>query len=118
MGWRTADGHSFYNGLLDEVRVYNRAFLPSEVPSLVRDAAGVDEHTAGRLVIYPNPAREVVTVPGFESGTVKIFDLRGRWIMSAELVNGFVNVSQLDKGSYLMQLQTNDQVLTARFVKE
>jgi len=118
MGYKVAGDNAYFKGVIDEVRVYNRAFSPSEVPSLVRDAAGIVETDANPLEIYPNPAKGVITVRGTEAGEIRIFDLKGVMLTLMQLDNNVLDISYLQKGVYILQFTTDKAVYTTKFIKE
>jgi len=118
MGYKIAGDNAYFKGIIDEVRVYNRAFSPSEVPSLVRDAAGIGETDIKPLEIYPNPAKGVITVRGTEAGEIRIFDLKGVIVKMVRIDNNVLDISYLQKGVYILQFTTDKAVYTTKFIKE
>lgn len=64
------------------------------------------------VVIYPNPSQDVLIVSGIEAQTLRVFDMQGRLLKSE---NGTqVHVSDLAKGTYLLQVGTQ----VVRFIKK
>lgn len=64
------------------------------------------------IVIYPNPAQEILLVKGVESQTLRVFDLQGRLLKTTDGVQ--VTVSNLTAGTYLLQVGTQ----VVRFIKQ
>ncbi len=118
VGYKVAGDNAFFNGVIDEVRVYNRAFSTIEVPSLVRDAAGTAENQIDGLVMYPNPVRETATLPGITKGIARVFDLQGRLVQTTIMRDEFLRLSGLNNGVWILQITTDQQVYTTKFVKE
>ncbi|HRQ51411.1 MAG TPA: M43 family zinc metalloprotease [Agriterribacter sp.] len=77
-----------------------------------------------RLNIFPNPASTAITLRcsnGEQAapGTYRIYDATGRPVLEGSNAAGStVPVSVLKAGIYLVKLQRNGQVLTAKFVKQ
>ena len=64
------------------------------------------------VVIYPNPSQDILIVSGIEAQALRVFDMQGR-LLKAE--NGTqVHVSDLAKGTYLLQVGTQ----VVRFIKK
>ncbi|HCA09497.1 reprolysin-like metallopeptidase [Chryseobacterium sp.] len=63
--------------------------------------------------VYPNPVKDVLNISNTTSEEYKIFDMSGKVISSGKLERGSVNVSQLIKGAYVIQIGE----ATKRFIK-
>ncbi|MCE3074437.1 reprolysin-like metallopeptidase [Chryseobacterium gwangjuense] len=63
--------------------------------------------------LYPNPARDILNVSNSTSEDYKIFDMGGKLIKSGKLERGSVNVSNLIKGAYMIQIGETSK----RFIK-
>ncbi len=86
----------------------------------------VDENhwSEGNLNIYPNPAKEKIylDIPfaDHEKMTVKIYNMLGERIRVVELhdkQNQEIDISSLQQGMYIVNLQTRNQKLQGSFVK-
>ena len=64
------------------------------------------------IVIYPNPAQDILLVKGVELQTLRVFDLQGRLLKTENGVQ--VTVSDLASGTYLLQVGTQ----VVRFIKQ
>lgn len=75
------------------------------------------------IEVYPNPATNFITIKsnGAEIQQVTISDLSGK-IMIDKLYEGFdnftVNVSYLPEEVYVMQIKTEKEIKTIKFVKQ
>lgn len=123
----TLTGH-----ISDSVFVVNsrRIFLVLETDESGTDAGfsidyaggfvGIDEHAAGSLLVYPNPATDKVTVShSTPIQHVEIRNAEGRTIY-AESPNSEtfeVQTNNWSSGIYIMTVQTEDAVLTRKIVK-
>ena len=75
------------------------------------------------LSVYPNPATDILQVNGFNNtdhGLISILDVSGRVVMQKCFENGFttLNVSKLQSGAYILQLNDGNSIQTARFLKQ
>lgn len=67
------------------------------------------------LSIYPNPVKgHLLTITNAISNDFKIFDMSGKLIQSGESTDHTVNVNNLPKGVYIIQVGT----VSKRFIKE
>lgn len=65
------------------------------------------------IKLYPNPAKEILYISNTKAEDYKIFDMGGKLINSGKLERGSVNVSNLIKGAYLIQIGETSK----RFIK-
>jgi len=84
-----------------------------------------EEVTEFDVIIYPNPASEIVTIDLRQSGfnsqqnpIIQVFDLTGRLIKTAEMSNSFLQLNTADwsEGTYLIRVSVNDQMLVKKLV--
>ena len=64
------------------------------------------------IVVYPNPTQDILHITGVTPQTLRVFDLQGRLLITDNSTQ--VNVSNLNAGTYLLQVGT--QVI--RFIKQ
>lgn len=80
----------------------------------------VDENTAQTVSIYPNPAREQVSVMLESEAQVSIFDMTGRMVSTMNMAAGQaqLNVSELENGMYFLNIRFADgTTAVSKFVK-
>jgi len=78
----------------------------------------VDDLERVSIDIFPNPTVDFLRVQGFERGTFSVFDTKGALIKQG-LVNGTreINLSDLENGVYILNVQNEESFSNARFVK-
>jgi hypothetical protein len=89
--------NEFFNGIIDDIRIYNRAISGERIAELYDEVVGIETEKPAlidRLILYqnyPNPFNPSTTLkfylPTASPVEVKIFDLSGRWVRS--LMNDF-----------------------------
>ena len=69
-------------------------------------------------VIFPNPARERVSVKNF-SGSIEVFDIQGKLVFSENVESNQqnINVSNLQKGNYFIKLTNEGNSSVQKLVK-
>ncbi len=77
-----------------------------------------------KFILFPNPTSEIVTiniqgVSDVENGTVRIFDLSGKEVLSKNIhsIRFSVDVTTLSKGIYFLEIGTKEQKKVKRFIK-
>jgi hypothetical protein len=85
-------------------------------PAIIDPAAA---RTSG-LVIYPNPAHDYLTIASdgeLTGSVVKVIDIAGREVISAQQVSGHLDISHLSPGVYTLVLSKGTKVITKLFIK-
>lgn len=71
------------------------------------------------LIIYPNPTHGLLNIKSpfalNQQAQLSIYDLHGQ-LMFTQYATGEVNVSRLNSGLYLLQLETNGNMIFKRFI--
>ena len=131
-GWE-----NYFNGLLDDARIYNRALSQTDVQALYNSGAGVSRMAVNQdweaadvapyLVIFPNPVlngKIKIGLKGFESNekvTISVFNLTGSQVFSPKTTNA--NLFEMDavglsKGTYIIVVKGQQQQATGKLVLE
>jgi len=74
-----------------------------------------------RVDLYPNPAQSSFKISTLETRfeSIRILDLSGRTVLNQPFkANEAVNISQLKKGVYLLQLHFNNSHISTKLIKE
>ena len=67
-----------------------------------------------KFSIYPNPVNEIMTLENANCSEVEIYNLIGKKIKSATVVNNNINLGELNKGIYF--IKAGDNIL--KFLKK
>ncbi len=82
------------------------------------NSAGMEDvEISESLGLYPNPTTGELHIVNGE-GIMTILDLTGKVVLQSELLSDKIDVSSLVKGVYLLQLRTDNGIVSTRFVKE
>lgn len=84
---------------------------------LSQPAAGIEENTIG-MVVYPNPAENVLNVQSTEAVvSVEVYGFDGKLVASS--TNNQVDVSGLTSGAYIYKVETvTGNILKDKFIKK
>ncbi len=118
MGSNPVEGGQYFQGALDEVKIYNKALTAAEIAHLFQTGStGIDELNSGlfHLIqdVFPNPATDRLYVrhrfDGQQALVLRVFDLQGRQIDGIQFAKNEVpsgpislNVHNYPAGHYLL----------------
>ena len=80
-------------------------------------AFATDGVTANTITVYPNPVKNNLYIKGVEATSVVVYNMLGQQVNSS-LVNNTVNMSGLQRGVYLVTVNSENGSQTIRVVKE
>jgi hypothetical protein len=78
------------------------------------------EVIANTFTVYPNPVKDMLTITGNENITaVQVYDLAGRQVKSADVLNNQVSLQSLAKGTYIVKFKNaSGAAYSSKIVKE
>jgi len=127
IGIETPVATEFYDGKIDEIRIYNRALTDAEIALLAETddctpSFVSNESWHGNINIYPNPFSENVNIDfyGNDRGKIiKLYDGNGRLIKSYKTNDSWFRFSTEDliKGLYQIQIISRSSVYTDKLLK-
>lgn len=56
------------------------------------------------IMVYPNPAKDIIFIQGIQDGTVILTDVQGKVVLTQSLIDNKLNVASVEHGLYIMQL--------------
>ena len=91
----------------------------------LNNSVGIDELSINNngLRIYPNPVKEKIIIDisdNYTDGKLEIYNIIGAKVLTSYLdkSTGIYDISALSNGVYLIKVNTGDNILTGKFVKE
>lgn len=80
---------------------------------------GISFLADNKFGVFPNPAKLSLTVnaKGFENGQLKIFNMTGA-LMQQENFKSMIDISNLPKGLYIIEIKSENKNMHTKFVKE
>ena len=94
------------------------------VESLLLNVDAIDNTLSESIKLYPNPATDVIHLSvanRLNLTKIEIIDINGRTIKSISIENitqKEVNISDLNKGLYLINIHSNDGMVTKKIIKQ
>jgi len=76
-----------------------------------------------RMVINPVPAKDYINISVNKeiTGHISIIDINGKIVYADKLVDQnekTININSISKGIYLIQIMTQNQIFTEKFIKK
>jgi surface protein len=79
--------------------------------------ASVDDQNQLDISIYPNPTSDIVYIDGnYTQLEAVVYDILGKQVMNKSITNN-IDISQLEKGVYILQLSDGAKLTTQRIIK-
>ena len=79
--------------------------------------ASLDDQNQLDISIYPNPSSDTVYIDGnYTQLKVVVYDILGKQVMNKSITNS-IDISQLEKGVYILQLSDGVKLTTQRIIK-
>ena len=85
------------------------------------ETLSIEDQTISDLVLYPNPAKDVInftTTVELEGKIATVFDINGKRVLNRKLTENKLNVSVLQAGMYFLQIESEGKTLKRKFIKE
>lgn len=118
---RTAD-KQFFDGTIDDLRIYNRELSSQEIDSLYKmpsPATSIETNSNNKLSfeVYPNPSRESFKFKASAYGTAVLTDITGKAIKEFSVRrNEAVTVEENSNGVYFLIFNHQQQVITRKVI--
>lgn len=87
---------------------------------MISPTLGVNDNVkASAVQVYPNPAIDLLNVTKVsDKASYTIYNMAGQAVSKGKVTNGRVQVSQLEKGVYMIAVDNNGQVNQVKFIKK
>jgi len=80
--------------------------------------ASVEDQNQLNVSIYPNPTSDIVNIEGnYSQLKVVVYDILGKQVIKESITNS-IDISQLEKGVYILQLSDGAKLTTQRIIKK
>lgn len=121
VGTSTAFTDTYVAGSYYKVYTVDKAFNYSEELVISDSVLSVDEVFASNFRIYPNPAKDflnISTLNNVNIESVKLFNLIGKEVYSGDSSTQQINISNLNKGLYLLKIEADSGSLNKKVIVE
>jgi Secretion system C-terminal sorting domain len=79
---------------------------------------GTEDATIQQIVMYPNPATDIVNIRNAENASIQVFDILGKELIQLSNISAdqTIDVSNLQTGTYLVRITSGTAVKTEKFL--
>jgi hypothetical protein len=112
-----AAGINFCNGTDAKLRLIDNYSWIITDDGYSCPTASVDDKNQLDISIYPNPTSDIVYIDGnYTQLKVVVYDILGKQVINKSITNS-IDISQLEKGVYILQLSDGVKLTTQRIIK-
>ena len=86
--------------------------------SSTKSASASDEDFNKTVLVYPNPASDIINFNGFKPNEVQIYDATGALVQHHKVLNSnSISISELNDGIYFVRFVADSEIKTIRLLK-
>lgn len=79
---------------------------------------GVTEHKASKFSVWPNPTTDIINITGTTHTDYNIYGIDGKLIKTGKTQDAKINLSELTRGMYLLQLTAEGNTETKKIIRK
>jgi len=115
---RNTNGEAYFDGIIDDIRIYNRILTKEEVNNLYNENLKTSiTSLKTNIKIYPNPTVNFLKIEGVDIKNIEIFNSLGNKVLNTTVDN--IDVSSLSNDIYFIKIYDNDNKITInKFIKK
>ncbi len=127
IGQKDGTSAHWFNGTIDDVRIYKRALSTTEIQTLhtTISAIAFNDDINNQISVYPNPSNKYLNIKANESidiNRIEIFNVSGQKIISKSYKvfksNIQIDIDDLKTGTYFLKIfDSKNDFTTAKFLK-
>ena len=106
LGLTETGGANFFNGAIDDLKIYNYAISQSQVTDLYNQitlSTTENKASSSDISIYPNPAKDFVNIQSdIKIKSAEIYNMAGQKVLESKATK--INTSNLKPGVYMVKI--------------
>lgn len=112
----------FWNGVIDDISIYNRVLTSSEITGIV--TSSVEDDAIVEMGLYPNPSNGKLTITlntPMLDGSVKVYNSNGQIVWEKKNIAGssvIADISSQPDGSYIIEMTQEGKTIRSKFIKQ
>ena len=85
---------------------------------IIEGILGVSNHANTEFILYPNPAKSIITILSQHSGAIntKVYTILGEKVIDATIDENKLDISNLQTGAYLLKITQGNKVSTKKLI--
>lgn len=112
------------NGSIDNLIIYDRGLSNAEVLQIYNGSHSLsiaENDETNKFSLYPNPTQDIIYVDGLSKednlSNVKVYSISGKLCQSISVSRNGIDISQLEAGTYFIQIEHTSGIDTHTVVK-
>jgi hypothetical protein len=108
------------SGVADIYFDFNPPIITNTVNTEIVEPLSIDDVSAETVKLYPNPAKNIIQITSNQViEALTVIDINGRTLQSLEIstTDYSLDISNLSKGAYFVELLSGDSKSTKKFIK-
>jgi hypothetical protein len=106
---------TFSDSFMSNTSAFYRC-IPYDYSSLPQQTLTDDD----KFIIYPNPAKDILTIESPENTNIEIINSQGQTVKSITStgLKCFIDINELADGIYTIRMKTDKKIVTQKFIKK
>ncbi len=99
--------------------IFNLIVNGESKQATVKLTTGITDLIEQSVFLYPNPVNNILFINGFTTNpTISIYDTDGKIVLSRNIPDNKIDISNLMSGFYLIKIHDNNKITTMKFIKQ
>ena len=109
-----------YNAIPTMCETFAAGQVEDYTVNITSSAARISSSSSLQVInVYPNPVKSTfLNITAVENASYRVINLLGQEIAKGKVENGTIPVSNLNSGTYLLEITSNGESVVRRFIKE
>lgn len=110
-----------YNGTPTACETFSYGQVEDYTVNIISAAKETEtaKNSFSTIEVYPNPTTSVLNVTSVsEKATYRVYNMLGQMVITGKLSNGTINVSNINTGNYILEVNDNETITVKRFIKQ
>ena len=110
-----------YNGTPTACETFSYGQVEDYTVNIISTAKETEtaKNSFSTIEVYPNPTTSVLNVTSVsEKATYRVYNMLGQMVITGKLSNGTINVSNINTGNYILEVNDNEIITVKRFIKQ
>ena len=110
-----------YNGTPTACETFSYGQVEDYTVNIISAAKETEtaKNSFSTIEVYPNPTTSVLNVTSVsEKATYRVYNMLGQMVITGKLSNGTINVSNINTGNYIVEVNDNETITVKRFIKQ
>lgn len=110
---------STFNNYAEIYFDYNYPIITNNFSTTIQNPLANNQFESAKLSVYPNPVKDILYFKTNEDVLkVEVYDLAGRILSSSSVLENKIDLSNLNKGNYIIKIYSAETITNTKILKE